>query len=403
MVALLDATVHTGHNADAQICGASLLDATTVLTAGHCVTYQDDNGVTKIVDPSSLKILWGTSALNTGGTVKTIKADGIIVHKGFDLNLMDGDLAIIKLSSALTGTTGKTIAPVGAADTAMWGNGAGVNVGMVGDGPWVAGWGERDPNAATDNMSAIANNLMEANLPIISDSVCEDGGDTTATSDHHHVNSLGYGRIFDPASQMCAGLLDDSDLNDANAVNNGVDSCQGDSGGPLMVGGPVGVNPYKLAGIVSWGYGCAGRRTFGVYTRVAAFSTWITGQQASPKFPPRNIVLPHITGTAYVGRTLTCRPGTWQGTQVHLSYQWTRAVDQVDPVTGFDYGTTQTPLHGATHATYRLTKANRGKQLGCQVTGSNTSWSDTESATPVGPVKNAPVSHHSHKSHHHNG
>ena len=56
---------------------------------------------------------------------------------------------------------------------------------------------------------------------------------------------------------ICAGLEE-----------GGKDSCQGDSGGPLVSGN-------VLAGIVSWGYGCAVAGYPGVYTEVAHFSNWI--------------------------------------------------------------------------------------------------------------------------------
>jgi secreted trypsin-like serine protease len=46
---------------------------------------------------------------------------------------------------------------------------------------------------------------------------------------------------------------------------------QGDSGGPLMMNRG---NRQCQVGIVSWGIGCA-TDTYGVYTRISSFETWI--------------------------------------------------------------------------------------------------------------------------------
>ena len=52
------------------------------------------------------------------------------------------------------------------------------------------------------------------------------------------------------------------------------DSCQGDSGGPLTIVGSNGVD--ILAGVVSFGQGCARAKYFGIYANVASAHEWIT-------------------------------------------------------------------------------------------------------------------------------
>ena len=56
----------------------------------------------------------------------------------------------------------------------------------------------------------------------------------------------------------------------------GTDACSYDSGGPLAC--PVdGDGRWMLAGIVSWGEGCALPHKYGVYTNVNEFTQWMKG------------------------------------------------------------------------------------------------------------------------------
>ena len=80
---------------------------------------------------------------------------------------------------------------------------------------------------------------------------------TITIVDRNTCNSkIAYNGLIDE-SMICAGL-----------AKGGKDSCQGDSGGSLVFNG-------RLAGVVSWGYGCARPNKYGVYSNVWIAKDWI--------------------------------------------------------------------------------------------------------------------------------
>ena len=106
----------------------------------------------------------------------------------------------------------------------------------TGNNATISGWGTTKHESSPHNLQAV-------NVPIISKTECKEA---------YKLHNIDL-----PEGQICASVPE-----------GGKDACQGDSGGPLAING-------QLAGIVSWGVGCAEKGNPGVYTEVAHHLPWI--------------------------------------------------------------------------------------------------------------------------------
>jgi trypsin len=192
-----------------QYCGGTLVDDNKVITAAHCADGRK---------PADVVVVAGREDKDSqAGTTSPVRK--IWVHPDFADVRSGADVAVLTLSRRLPY---ESIDPAGADDKDLY------EPGMVGT---ILGWGR---TAADGEPSRF---LLRAEVPMIADAGCQKSYPS-----------------FKAAAMACAGV-----------AQGGVDSCQGDSGGPLIVDG-------KLAGITSWGEGCAAPGKPGVYTRVAAYA-----------------------------------------------------------------------------------------------------------------------------------
>lgn len=208
------------------VCGASIIDPRWLITAAHCV---QDDATTKFSQPGTWEAFLGLhTQKETGGPVVRRNIKQIIPHPYYNHYTFDNDIALMELSSPVTYSD--YIRPICLPSPQ--------HVFATGSTVWITGWG------ATREGGFAASILQKAQVRMINYDVC---------------NKLMTGQLT--SRMLCAGVL-----------SGGVDACQGDSGGPLSC--PTGTRMF-LAGVVSWGDGCARRNKPGIYTTVTKFRDWI--------------------------------------------------------------------------------------------------------------------------------
>ncbi|XP_068963494.1 brain-specific serine protease 4-like [Petaurus breviceps papuanus] len=210
-------------------CAGSLITNRWVVTAAHC--FKDS------VEPSQFSVLLGAWQLgNPGYRAIRVGMAWVLPHPKYIWKESNrGDIALVRLDHSIKFS--ERILPICLPDST-------VKL-LPGTSCWIAGWGSIGDGV----LLPYPQTLQKLKVPIISSETCS----------RLYWQGVGQGVIT--SDMLCAGYLEGKK-----------DACLGDSGGPLMceVNGS-----WLLAGIISWGEGCAERNRPGVYISLTAHKAWI--------------------------------------------------------------------------------------------------------------------------------
>ena len=208
-------------------CGASIINRAWILTAAHCI-------ITSGILKEDLVVRVGdfdTLSRESGEQLLTVSE--IIVYENYNHELYDGDIALIKLAEHIEAFD-DYVRPI-CIPNATVGDSI-ITPGVKGQ---VVGWGRVSENGHYSQF------MKEVKLQVRDEWKCE--------------QSTGY---LVTRNMFCAG-----------SPKREGDACDGDSGGSFAVEDEDG--RWYLAGVVSWGEGCAREGKYGFYTKVPLFYEWI--------------------------------------------------------------------------------------------------------------------------------
>lgn len=172
----------------------------------------------------------------------------LIIHPNYSKDTMDSDVALIQLQkdASYTPYVKPICLPLQNTDSLLTPSTIGV----------VTGWGYLNEPRKDSYGNWISDNpdiLQKVTVPVVRQVTCKLAN---VAEDAPPVTN----------NMFCAGF-----------PGGRGDACLGDSGGPLAINiGNEHDSRWVLAGVVSWGIGCGRAGKYGVYTRVSAFSRWIT-------------------------------------------------------------------------------------------------------------------------------
>jgi hypothetical protein len=292
-VALYDP--HAGSVAAGFFCGGVIIDATHVATAAHCAI---DDTTGRVASPGNIAVMAGSGNLNENGELLfgagiEDPAVATSLDPSYEPATNDYDAAVIRLAHPLwqgptppiDGHSSVAPIPVSAALASAYANPDAAAAPILAT---VSGWGDTHAESAGSRGldGAYPTTLQATQIPLMSASAC--GNPYSGPLPSQQITPR----------MLCAGVQ-----------GGGRDSCFGDSGGPLVVDRDPAQPPgdYILAGLVSFGEGCAQPESPGVYTAIAdpAIAAFLTSNPAQTPLRREGFTHHAVTAGSSVRPTLT--------------------------------------------------------------------------------------------------
>lgn len=288
-----------------KFCGGSLIAATWVLTAAHCV---------ESVQAGSIEVLVGRDDLDgSGGTLHAVSR--IVINPYYDADNNVADIALLQLTTAVSA---QPVALPSGADVGTFVGRTGTTLG------WGSTSGQNKLPCQLQFTGAVPANTDDYTCktfvyrPLSQSRVLRLAPARVLTNAECNTRMVAFARQHNFA--LPPGITDATELYPGTLCTHdpvgGASACYGDSGGPLLLTDNSGL---RLIGITSFGLdlNCQGSNHLEFYTDVSEFTDFIRNTMSSAA----ELEFAQLCAAAVTGLSIDIAPAASGTSRVRLAWQ----------------------------------------------------------------------------------